>query len=75
MADQFDLYSTSLDQEARRALRNFSNLTYDKAVEILDKKAKNLQASYSESSPPLHGCITPLSKSDIDAAFNQGILR
>jgi hypothetical protein len=75
MTTDFDPYSVNLDREARRMVRRFPQLNYEKAAELLDEKAKGVQLSYSESNPPLHGCVVPLNQSDIDSALDRGILQ
>lgn len=60
----FDAYSTALHEEAIAAQQRFG-INYDQAVKLLDAKARQLQETYSESQPPLSGCVKPLMQKDI----------
>jgi hypothetical protein len=70
----FDQYSVALHREAKRSQLKFPQLTYDRAVKLLDEKARTTQANYAESEPPLFGCLLPLNEKDIERAFVEGAI-
>lgn len=70
----FDQYSVELHQEALRSQQRFPSLTYDQAVRLLDRKARNTQLSYGEVQPPLAGCVLPLTKTDIEQTQTEVVI-